>query len=57
MNSVFRLIAFSGQPLGIAVTGFLLQAIGPVYTVLVLFLPQGVLCVAATFNKHVRGIM
>jgi MFS family permease len=54
VNSVFRLIAFSGQPLGIAVTGFLLQAIGPVYTVLVLFLPQGVLCVAATFNKHLR---
>lgn len=54
VNSVFRLIAFSGQPLGIAVTGFLLQVIGPVYAVLVLFLPQAVLCVAATFNRHVR---
>jgi len=55
VNSVFRLVAFSGQPLGIALTGFLLQAVGPVYTVLILFLPQGVLCVAATFNKHVRS--
>lgn len=54
VNSVFRLIAFSGQPLGIAVTGLLLQAVGPVYTVLLLFLPQGILCVVATFNKHVR---
>ena len=54
VNSVFRLIAFSGQPLAIAVTGFLLQAVGPVYAVLVLFLPQAMLCVAATFNKHVR---
>lgn len=54
VNSVFRLIAFSGQPLGIALTGFLLQAVGPLYTILLLFIPQGVLCVVATFNKHVR---
>jgi hypothetical protein len=54
VNSVFRLIALSGQPLGLAVTGFLLQAVGPVYTVLLLFLPQGLLCVVATFNTHVR---
>lgn len=53
VNSVFRLIAFSGQPLGIAVTGLLLQAIGPVPTIVVLFIPQVVLALAATFNRHV----
>jgi MFS family permease len=55
VNSVFRLIAFGGQPLGIALTGFLLQAIGPFYTVLLLFIPQAALCVIATFNKHIRN--
>ncbi len=30
VNSVFRLIAFSGQPLGYALAGILLQTIGPV---------------------------
>ncbi len=54
VNSVFRLIAFGGQPLGIAVTGILLQAIGPVYAVIVLFIPQGILAIAVTLNKHVR---
>ena len=54
VNSVFLLIAFSGQPLGLAVTGLLLQAVGPFYAVLLLFLPQGLLCVIATFDKHVR---
>ncbi len=57
VNSVFRFIALSGQPLGIVLTGFLLQTIGPVPTVLVLFLPQGVLAVAATFNTRLRKIV
>lgn len=54
VNSVFRLIAFGTQPLGLALTGVLLQAIGPVSTVLVLFIPQLILCIAVTFNRHVR---
>lgn len=54
VNSVFRLIALSGQPIGIAITGFLLQTIHPFYTVIVLFIPQGILCVFATFNKRLR---
>jgi len=36
------------------ITGVLLQAIGPIPTVLILFVPQLVLCVAATLNPHVR---
>lgn len=55
VNSVFRLIAFGGEPIGLAVTGALLQAIGPVPTILVLFIPQLILSVAATFNKHLRN--
>ncbi len=54
VNSVFRLIAFGGQPLGIAITGLLIQAIGPNYAVAVLFIPQGILAIAVTLNKHVR---
>ncbi len=55
INSVFRLIAFGGEPIGLAVTGILIQAIGPVPTVLVLFVPQFILSIAATFNKHLRN--
>ncbi len=55
VNSVFRLIAFGGEPIGLAVTGILIQAIGPVPTVLVLFVPQFILSIAATFNKHLRN--
>src|SRR5260370_35302033 len=54
VNSVFRLIAFGGQPLGIALTGILLQAYGPVVTVFLAFIPQVILAVAVTFNPHVR---
>jgi MFS family permease len=54
VNSVYRLMAFSGQPLGIALTGVLLQAVGPVSTILILFVPQGILCIAVVLNKHVR---
>jgi predicted MFS family arabinose efflux permease len=55
VNSVFSLIAFGSEPLGLAVTGVLIQLIGPVPTVLVLFVPQLILSVAATFNKQLRN--
>lgn len=56
VNSVYRLLAFGAQPLGIALTGVLLQAIGPAPTVLALFIPQGILAVAATLNKELRHV-
>ena len=56
VNSVYRLLAFGGEPLGIALTGILLQAIGPMPTVLALFIPQGILAVAATLNKDLRRV-
>jgi predicted MFS family arabinose efflux permease len=55
VNSVFRLIAFGSEPIGLAVTGFMLQAIGPIPTILVLFVPQCALAIAATLNKHLRN--
>jgi hypothetical protein len=42
------------QPLGLALTGVLLQTIGPIASVLVLFIPQFILSIAVTFNPHVR---
>src|SRR2546430_17717967 len=35
VNSVFRLIAFGGQPLGLALTGVLIQKIGVIQTVFI----------------------
>ena len=54
VNSVFRLIAFGSQPIGLALTGALLQVLGPIPTVIVLAIPQLALAVAVTFNRHVR---
>ena len=55
VNSVFRLIAFGSEPIGLAVTGILLQAFGPITTVLILFVPQFFLSIAATLNKGLRN--
>jgi len=55
VNSIFRLIAYGGEPIGLAVTGILIQAVGPIAAVLVLFVPQFILSIAATFNKHLRN--
>ena len=56
VNSVFRLIAFGSQPIGLTVTGILLQTVGPVPTILILFIPQIALTIATTLNKHVRAV-
>lgn len=54
VNSVFRLIAYGAQPLGLAVTGALLQVTGPLTTVLILAVPQVLMAAAATVNPHLR---
>lgn len=54
VNSIFRLIAFGSAPIGMALTGFLLQFTGAIPTVLVLFIPQGILSVVVTFSKHFK---
>jgi MFS family permease len=54
INSVFRLVAFGGQPLSLLVTGLLIQWIGPIWAVVVLFVPQGLASLAATFHRPLR---
>jgi hypothetical protein len=55
VNSVFRLIVFGGDPIGLALAGVLLQIIGAVPTVLVYSSFMVVIAVATTLNRHVRG--
>jgi predicted MFS family arabinose efflux permease len=54
VNSAYRLVAYGCQPLGVAVSGLLIQAIGPVRTVLVFSILVAVLAVTTTLNAHVR---
>ena len=54
VNSVFRLVAFAGQPIGLAVTGILLEVFNPLVTVLVFMTMQAAMTVLATINPHVR---
>lgn len=54
VNSVFRLVAFAGQPIGLAITGFLLEAFNPLVTVLAFMALQAAITLVATVNPHVR---
>lgn len=54
VNSAFRLISLGCRPLGLALTGALLQWVGPVASVWILFFPQLVLALVTTLNQHVR---
>lgn len=54
VQSVYRLLSFGSQPLGMALTGFLIQWIGPTWAVLVLFIPQGLCALAATLYRPLR---
>lgn len=54
VNGVIRLILFGSQTLGLMLTGFLLQAIGPVLTVVSLFIPQLILAILTTMNTQIR---
>ncbi len=54
VNAPFRIIVWCSQPLGLGLTGVLLQAFGPAATVWILFVPQIVLAVATTLNKAMR---
>jgi MFS family permease len=54
VNSIFQLITLGSTPLGLALTGWLLQTLGPIFTVIVLFIPQLLLAIATTVSKEVR---
>ena len=55
VNSVFRLIAFGGQPLGLALTGVLIQNVGVIQAILIDSVVLALLALAATLNGHVRN--
>lgn len=54
VNSVYRLISFGGGPISLAATGWLLEAIGPFWTVIVTFVPQFIIAVATLAQRSVR---
>lgn len=54
VNSTFRLFAFGFFPVGAAISGFLLERIGPVATVSVFTLWFMLLATFTAFNRHVR---
>lgn len=54
VNSVFRLIAFSGQPLGLALTGWLIAQAGVIPTVLFTAAGLAVMALAGTLSPYVR---
>jgi predicted MFS family arabinose efflux permease len=54
VNSVFRLMAFGFQPLGLALTGLLIQTIHVVPTVLCFAVCSLGLAIMTTFNRRVR---
>jgi len=56
VQSVFRLLSFGSQPLGLALTGALIQWIGPIWTVLALFVPQALFALIATFYRPLRKV-
>ncbi len=55
VNSTFRLMAFGFMPLGAAISGFLLEWIGAVPTVLAFTLWYLVFAILTTLNRHVRN--
>ena len=54
INSIFRLLTFGSQPLGVLITGVLIQWLGPVWAVVVLFVPQGIVALVATLYQPLR---
>jgi MFS family permease len=54
VNSVFRLIAFGGQPIGVALIGWLLQSVSVTITIIYCSIFLGLFAILATINRHVR---
>ena len=49
-----RVVLFGGDPIGLALTGILLQTLGVIATVLILTSSLLVLAIASILNPHVR---
>jgi MFS family permease len=54
VNSVYRLVIFTGQPLGALITGWLLQQLGVVWTIWIYAFIFGIIAIAVVLNPHVR---
>jgi hypothetical protein len=54
VNSVFRLIAFGAEPVSLALTGALLQWLGPAATVVAIAMPQITLAAVVTLYRPIR---
>ena len=54
VNSAFRLISYSLRPVGIALTGILMQSIGIIQTAVVFAMVLLVLALIASLNAHIR---
>lgn len=54
VNSAFRLISFTGQPIGMGLAGILLQSIGIAHTALLVFGWLLLLALAVSLNPHIR---
>ncbi|HEX2696536.1 MAG TPA: hypothetical protein VHM28_02435, partial [Anaerolineales bacterium] len=55
VNSTFRLLAFGFQPLGAALSGFMIERVGTTPTVIVFSLWFLFLAAVTTLNTHVRN--
>jgi predicted MFS family arabinose efflux permease len=56
VNSVYRLIVFSGQPVGLALTGLLLQTSGATPTVWLIAAGFALIALLATLNPAIRRV-
>jgi predicted MFS family arabinose efflux permease len=54
INSVYRLIAFSSNPVSMALTGLLLQNVGTTLTILLVTGGLTLIALSATLNRHMR---
>lgn len=57
VNSVFRLVAFLGPPLGSMITGVLLQTLGTAPTILIDTTLLVIVSLLTTLNKHMQQIL
>ncbi|GCF10630.1 MFS transporter [Dictyobacter arantiisoli] len=56
INSVYRLIVFSSNPVSLALTGLLLQNVGTTFTILLITGGLTLIAFSATLNQHLRRI-
>ena len=54
VNSAFRLISYSLRPVGIALTGVLMQSLGSMQTAIIFAIILLVLAIIASLNTHIR---